>query len=260
VGGHAGEKPQLIHWEERGGEKVAVRHDGRLPWELRPIRMEVGVLSNADGSALVEYGGTRVIAAVYGPREAVPRHIALPDRAVLRCRYHMAPFSTEERKTPAPTRREVELSKVIREALESVVLTELFPRTVIDVYMEVLQSDGGTRTAAITAASLALADAGVAMRDLVAGVAVGKVDGVLVLDIDEIEDNYAEADMPVAMAPSLGRVVLLQLNGVLTREEFAKAMELARRGIMELYRLQKEALRRKYVEKQPTEATQAQAQ
>ncbi len=260
MGGHAGEKPQLIHWEERGGEKVAVRHDGRLPWELRPIRMEVGVLSNADGSALVEYGGTRVIAAVYGPREAVPRHIALPDRAVLRCRYHMAPFSTEERKTPAPTRREVELSKVIREALESVVLTELFPRTAIDVYMEVLQSDGGTRTAAITAASLALADAGVAMRDLVAGVAVGKVDGVLVLDIDEIEDNYAEADMPVAMAPSLGKVVLLQLNGVMTRDEFAKAMELARRGIMELYRLQKEALRRKYVEKQPEEAKpQAQA-
>ncbi len=251
MGGAAGEKPQLIHWEERDGEKIAVRHDGRLPWQLRPIRMEVGVLNNADGSALVEYGGTRVVAAVYGPREAVPRHIALPDRAVLRCRYHMAPFSTSERKTPAPTRREVELSKVIREALEAVVLTELFPRTTIDVYMEVLQSDGGTRTAAVTAASLALADAGVAMRDLVAGVAVGKVDGVLVLDIDEIEDNYAEADMPVAFAPSLGKVLLLQLNGVLTRDEFVKALEMARKGAEEIYRLQKEALRRKYAEAAP---------
>ncbi len=250
MGGAAGEKPQLIRWEERDGEKVAVRHDGRLPWQLRPIRMEVGVLANADGSALVEYGATRVIAAVYGPREAVPRHIALPDRAVLRCRYHMAPFSTAERKTPAPTRREVELSKVIREALEAVVLSELYPRTTIDIYMEVLQSDGGTRTAAITAASLALADAGVAMRDLVAGVAVGKVDGVLVLDIDEIEDNFAEADMPVAMAPGLGRVLLLQLNGVLSRDEFVRGLELARRGIEEIYRLQKEALRRKYVVKE----------
>ena len=84
------------------------------------------------------------------------------------------------------------------------------------------------------------------MRDLVAGVAVGKVDGVLVLDIDEIEDNYAEADMPVAIAPSLGQVVLLQLNGVLTRDEFVKGLELARRGIEEIYRMQKEALRRKY--------------
>ncbi len=248
MGGAAGEKPQLIRWEERDGQRVPVRHDGRLPDQLRPIRMEVGVLANADGSALVEYGGTRVVAAVYGPREAVPRHIALPDRAVLRCRYHMAPFSTQERKSPAPTRREVELSKVIREALEAVVLTELFPRTTIDVYMEVLQSDGGTRTAAITAASLALADAGIAMRDLVAGVAVGKVDGVIVLDIDEIEDNYADADMPVAMAPNLNQVLLLQLNGVLSRDEFAEAMALARKGIEALYRLQKEALRKKYVE------------
>ncbi len=248
MGGTGAEKPTLIRWEERNGEKVAVRIDGRLPEQLRPIRIEVGVLGNADGSALVEYGATRVLAAVYGPREAVPRHVALPDRAIIRCRYHMAPFSTEERKTPAPTRREVELSKVIREALESVVLTEMYPRTSIDVYMEVLQSDGGTRTAAITAASLALADAGIAMRDLVAGVAVGKVDGVLVLDINEVEDNYAEADMPVAMAPSLDKVLLLQLNGVLTHDEFINALELAHRGILEIYKLQKEALRKKYVE------------
>ena len=248
MGGTGAEKPTLIRWEERDSEKVAVRIDGRLPEQLRPIRIEVGVLGNADGSALVEYGATRVLAAVYGPREAVPRHVALPDRAIIRCRYHMAPFSTEERKTPAPTRREVELSKVIREALESVVLTEMYPRTSIDVYMEVLQSDGGTRTAAITAASLALADAGIAMRDLVAGVAVGKVDGVLVLDINEVEDNYAEADMPVAMAPSLDKVLLLQLNGVLTHDEFIKALELAHRGILEIYKLQKEALRKKYVE------------
>ena len=242
-----GDKPRLITWEVKDGERIAVRHDGRLPDQLRPIRMEVGVLANADGSALVEYGDTRVIAAVYGPREAIPRHIALPDRAVLRCRYHMAPFSTEERKSPAPTRREVELSKVIREALEAVVITELFPRTTIDVYMEVLQSDGGTRTAAITAASLALADAGIAMRDLVAGVAVGKVDGVVVLDIDELEDNYAEADMPIAIAPSLKRIVLLQLNGVLTREEVDKALRLAWKGVEEIYRLQKQALRSKYI-------------
>ncbi|KSW11440.1 exonuclease [Pyrodictium occultum] len=248
MAGGGGERPVLIRWEERDGQRVPVRHDGRLAEQLRSIRMEVGVLGNADGSALVEYGGTRVLAAVYGPREAHPRHMALPDRAIIRCRYHMAPFSTEERKIPAPTRREVELSKVIREALEAVVITELFPRTAIDVYMEVLQSDGGTRTAAITAASLALADAGIAMRDLVAGVAVGKVDGVLVLDIDEIEDNYAEADMPVAMAPNLDKVLLLQLNGVLTHEEFVKAMELARKGIHAIYKLQKEALRRKYAE------------
>lgn len=231
-------KPQLI--------KEGLRNDGRRPEDLRPVRMEVGVLKNADGSALVEMGRTRVIAAVYGPREIHPKHMTMPDRAIIRCRYHMAPFSTDERKSPAPSRREIELSKVIREGLESVVFTELYPRTTIDVFIEVLQADGGTRTTGITAASLALADAGIPMKDLVAGVAVGKVDGVLVLDIDQVEDEYGEADMPVAMMPSFGEITLLQLNGVLTPEEFEEALEMARKGIMQLYEMQKEALRRKY--------------
>ncbi len=227
-------------------KKDGTRLDGRKPDELRPVRMEVGVLKNADGSALVEMGKTKVIAAVYGPREIHPKHLTLPDRAILRCRYHMAPFSTTDRKSPAPSRREIELSKVIREGLESVVFTELYPRTTIDVFIEVLQADGGTRTAGITAASLALADAGIPMKDLVAGVAVGKVNGILVLDINEVEDEYGEADMPVAMMPSFGEITLLQLNGVLTPEEFEEALKLAEKGIRQLYEHQKEALRKKY--------------
>ncbi|MEM1741457.1 MAG: exosome complex exonuclease Rrp41 [Desulfurococcaceae archaeon] len=233
------EKPVLIR--ENG-----LRHDGRRPDELRPIRIEVGVLKNSDGSALVEYGGTKVIAAVYGPREAYPKYSVLPDRAIIRCRYHMAPFSTSERKSPAPTRREIELSKVIREALESVVFTELYPRTAIDVFIEVLQADGGTRTAGLTAASLALADAGIPMKDLVVGIAVGKVDGVLVLDIDEVEDNFGEADMPIGYAVGLDEIVLLQLNGVLTVDEFKEALNLAKKGAEQIYRLMKEALYKKY--------------
>ncbi len=233
------EKPKLIL--ENG-----LRTDGRKPDELRPYRMVVGILSNADGSALVEMGGTHVLAAVYGPREAHPKHIALPDRAVIRCRYHMAPFSTSDRKSPAPSRREIELSKVIREGLEPVVLTELYPRTTIDIFVEVLQADGGTRTAGITAAALALADAGIPMKDLVAGVAVGKVEGMLVLDINELEDEYGEADMPVAMMPSFKKITLLQLNGVLSPDEFEEALKLAEKGIMELYQAQREALLSKY--------------
>jgi len=234
-------KPKLIMEDGR-------RIDGRKPNELRPIRMQVGVLYNANGSALVEYGNTKVLAAVYGPREPQQRHMALPYRAIIRCRYHMAPFSTHERKSPAPSRREIELSKVIREALEPVVMTEMFPRTSIDIFIEVLNADGGTRTASVTAASLALADAGIPMRDLVAGVAVGKVDGVLVLDINEAEDMYGEADMPVAVAPSLGLITLLQLNGVLTPDEFKKALDMALDGINRIYQMQKETLKKKYLE------------
>lgn len=225
-----------------------LRIDGRKPDELRPIRMEVGVLRKADGSALVEFGKTKVIAAVYGPREPHPKHLALPNRAVIRVRYHMAPFSTHERKNPAPSRREIELSKVIREGLEPAIISESFPRASIDVFIEVLNANGGTRTAGITAASLALADAGIPMKDLVAGVAVGKVDGVIVLDVNEVEDMYGTADMPVAAMPSIGVITLLQLNGVLTREEFNKALELAWKGINEIYKMQKEVLKKKYLE------------
>ena len=235
------EKPKLLRDDGR-------RLDGRAYAELRPIRMKVGILNNANGSALVEYGKTKVLAAVYGPREPQQKHLAIPYRAILRCRYHMAPFSTHERKSPAPSRREVELSKVIREALEPVVMTEAFPRTSIDIFIEVLNADGGTRTASVTAASLALADAGIPMKDLVAGVAVGKIEGVLVLDIDEVEDMYGEADMPVAAAPSLGIITLLQLNGVLTYDEFKKALDLALKGIRQIYEMQKEVLKKRYLE------------
>lgn len=233
------EKPKLI---DENGRRI----DGRLPDELRPIRMEVGVLKNADGSAYVEYGNTKVIVAVYGPREIHPKHLTLPDRAIIRCRYHMTSFSTTERKSPAPTRREIELSKVIREALEGVIFTELYPRTSIDIFIEVLQADGGTRTAGITAASLALADAGIPMKDLVAGVAVGKVDGVLVLDINEVEDEYSEVDLPVAMMPSFKEITLLQMNGVLTEDEFWEALKLAEKGIMKIYEVQRETLMSRY--------------
>ena len=225
-----------------------LRLDGRKPDELRPMRMEVGVLKNADGSAIVEVGNTKILAAVYGPREMHPRHLALPNRAVLRVRYHMTPFSTDERKNPAPSRREIELSKVIREALESQILVEQFPRTSIDVFMEVLQADAGTRLASLMAASLAVVDAGIPVRDLIAAVAVGKADGVIVLDLNEPEDMWGEADMPVAMMPSIGQINLLQLNGNMTPEEFRQGMELAMKGINIIYNLEKETLKNKYAE------------
>lgn len=223
------------------------RIDGRKPDEIRPVKITIGILKNANGSALVEYGKTKVIAAVYGPREALPRHISMPDRAVLRVRYHMAPFSTDERKSPAPTRREIELSKVIREALESVIFTEMFPRTGIDIFIEVLQADGGTRTAGLTAASLALADAGIPMKDLAIGIAIGKINGILVVDINELEDSYGEADLPIGILPNLGEIVLFQLNGVLTKEEITKALDMAYKAAEHVYKIAKDALHNKYM-------------
>jgi len=230
-------------------EKLIVdgkRLDGRSPDELRPLKIEAGVLKRADGSAYVEMGKNKVLAAVYGPRELHPRHLQQPDTAILRCRYNMAPFSVDERKRPGPDRRSVEISKVIREAFEPVVFTKLYPRSGIDVFIEVLQADAGTRTAGINAAAVALADAGVPMRDLVSAVAVGKVDDTIVLDLMKDEDNYGATDMPIAMLPRKKVITLLQMDGHFTPEEFERAIELAMKGCEQIYEVQKQALKAKY--------------
>jgi len=223
------------------------RLDGRKLDQLRQIKLEVGILDKANGSACVEQGRNRILVAVYGPREAHPKHIALPDRAVVRCRYHMAPFSTEERKSPAPSRREMELSKVIREALEPAILSEYYPRTTIDIFIEVLQSDGGTRCAAITGASLALADAGIPMKSLVSACAVGKIEGQIALDLSDLEDKYGEADMPVAFMPSFNAITLVQMDGSFTLEEFSKALDIAAESCKQIHEMQKTALKGKYL-------------
>ncbi len=222
------------------------RLDGRAPDELRPIKIEAGVLERADGSCYLEWGGNKVLAACYGPREIHPKHEARSDRAALRTYYRMAPFSVNDRKRPGPDRRSVELSKVIRNTLESVVFLHLFPMTAIDVYIEVLQAQAGTRCAGITAASVAIADAGIPMKELIPSCASGKIDGKVVVDLFDTEDNYGEADVPVAIIPRTGEIALLQMDGNLTQEEFEEALNLAIKGCKDVYEKQKEALMKRY--------------
>ncbi len=222
------------------------RIDGRKFDELRQIKIEAGVLKRADGSAYVEWGGNKALAAVYGPREARPRHTQNPTRAIVKCRYNMAAFSVSDRKRQGPDRRSVEISKIMSEALEHVVFTEQFPRASIDVYIEVLQADAGTRCTGLTAASVALADAGIPMRDFVSACAVGKVDGQIVLDLGKEEDNLGDADLPIAIMPRTKEILLLQMDGHLTMEEFNKAVDMGMNACMEIYEIQKEAMRKKY--------------
>jgi exosome complex component RRP41 len=226
--------------------KKGIRLDGRKAGELRNIKIEAGVLENADGSAYVEIGKNKVRAAVYGPRECHPRHLQNPTKAIIQCKYNMMAFSVSDRKRPGPDRRSVEISKIIAEALESVVLTELYPRASIDVYIEILQANAGTRCAGLTAASVALADAGIPMRDIIPAVAVGKADGKVLLDLNKEEDNFGQADVPLAIIPKTNEIVLLQMDGNMTRDEFDKATKMGVAACHEIYELQKDALKRRY--------------
>lgn len=223
-----------------------VRLDGRKFDELRPIKIECGVLPNANGSSYLEQGRNKILVGVFGPREMFPKHLADLHKAVLKCRYHMAPFSTDPRRSPAPSRRDTELSMVIRNALEPAIFLERYPRASIDVFAEILQADGSTRCACTIAASVALVDAGIPMRDLVVACSAGKVDGEIVLDLDDTEDKEGTADLPVAYMPKLGKVTLLQMDGILSPEEFDSALQLAIEGNKKIYEFQREALKMKY--------------
>jgi len=222
------------------------RLSGRAADELRKISIEVGIIKNADGSAIIEFGKNKIIAAVFGPKEVHPKHMMRNDQAIIKCRYHMMPFSTDTRKNPSLSRREIEISKVIREAIQPAIIMEDYPRTAIEVYVEILQSDGGSRCAAINAASVALADAGINMRDLITACAAGKADGKIILDVDDVEDKTGEADMPIAILPNLDTITLFQLDGCLSEEEFKQALDMATNGCKKLYEIQRNALMNKY--------------
>ena len=232
--------------KRKSRKKTKDRFDGRKVDELRPLKIVSGVLPNADGSAYIEMGRNKILVGVFGPREMHPKRLSQPDRAVLRCRYHMAPFSVDPRRSPAPSRRDTEIGMVMKFALEPAIFLERYPRAAIDVYAEILEADGGTRTACINAATVALVDAGIPMRDLVSSCAAGKMKDQIVLDLGDYEDKEGEADVPIAYMPKLEEITLLQMDGMLTTDEFESSVALAIDGCKKVAEVQREALKAKY--------------
>ncbi|EQD44344.1 exosome complex exonuclease 1, partial [mine drainage metagenome] len=227
--------------------KDGKRLDGRAFDELRPLSIEAGILKNASGSAYLKWGNNRVLAAVYGPKEATPKHFSDPSKAIVKCRYAMAPFSSlEDHGRSGPNRRSTEISKVAREAFENVILLNEYPGGEIDIFMEILQSDGGTRAAGITAASVALANAGIHMKDMIYAVSAGRIGEHIVLDVNMLEDNYSDADMPMAISPRNDGILLLQMDGGLTKQQHREAVDMVLRAGKIIQAEQRAALQRCY--------------
>ncbi len=225
------------------------RFDGRSWNETRPMEAKVGVVKRADGSAMFKIGKTVAIAAVYGPRALHPTFMRDPQKGILRCNYNMMSFSgSGERVRPGPSRRSKEISLVTANALLPVLDLSPYPNTVVDVFVELIQTDAGTRCAGITAAAMALADAGLMMKDLVAAVSVGKVGDKLVVDLNKEEEDFEEGatDIPVAVMPKKGEITLLQLDGNVSKEDLKKVISMAREATLKIYEVQKNALKAKY--------------
>ena len=228
------------------------RPDGRALDEMRPMTARSGEIGRANGSGYFAMGDTVAIAGVYGPREMHPKHMQDPVRAYLKYIYAMAPFATQERVKPGPSRRSQEISEVSRQAFNSVVFLEEFPKSGIEVYVEILQANASTRCAGINAAAIALADAGIPMSDLVASCAAGKVDGHIVLDVAGEEDTEGDVDLPIAYIPRRDEVALLQMDGLMTLDEFKRALELAKQGCIKIHEQQIRALKERYPQVAPT--------
>ncbi len=227
------------------------RVDGRAFNEIRPMEAKVGVVKNAVGSAMFRIGKTVAIAAVYGPRELHPRFMQDPARGRLRCNYNMMAFSgSGDRVRPGPSRRSKEIGLVTEKSLMPVLDLTEFPKAVVDVYIELVQTDAGTRCAGICAASMALADAGLKMKDLVCAVSGGIVGTTPVVDLDYNEESHelGAVDIPVAVMPRTGEITLLQMDGEASKENVLKAISMAKEGCKQIYELQRAALRAKYEE------------
>ena len=232
-----------------------VRPDGRAYGQLRPIRIKVGVAKFAEGSAYIEYGDTQVLCTA-SLEERVPRHLEGKDQGWVTAEYAMLPRATPERNqresmAGRPGGRTFEIQRLVGRSLRAAVDLKLMGSRSVYVDCDVLQADGGTRTAAITGGWVALAHAlrhlsPAPVRRHVAAISAGIVKGERLLDLAYAEDSQADADMNV-VATDGGSLVEVQGTAeglAFTKADLDALLEMALGGINKLVEAQKEAIRK----------------
>jgi ribonuclease PH len=240
-------------------EVFVKRSDGRESGALRPVKIRRNYMKHAEGSVLIEIGDTKVICSA-SVEERVPPFLRNTGKGWVTAEYSMLPRSTHNRTprdslTGRGSGRVFEIQRLIGRSLRSVTDLSGFGERTIWIDCDVIQADGGTRTASITGAYVALADAfrkmvrdglieRVPIRDSAAAISVGKVEGRVLLDLNYEEDSRAEVDMNVVMTGN-GKFVEIQgtgEEGVFTKKEMDELTRMAQRGIKKLTRIQKKAL------------------
>lgn len=221
------------------------RIDGRKSNELRRIQCRLGVFSQADGSAYLEQGNTKVLAAVYGPHEIRgSKSKALHDKVLVNCQYSMATFSTGERKRrPRGDRKSKEMTMHLQQTFDAAILTSLYPRSQIDIFVEVLQSDGGNYCASVNAATLALIDAGIPLRDYVCACSASFVNDKPIVDISYLEESSGGAELIVATLPKSEQIVFLEMNARLHEDNLSPVLDMAVKGCKDIHSVLDQAVR-----------------
>lgn len=224
--------------------EAGLRVDGRKVDELRKINCKLGVFEQADGSAYLEMGQTNVLAAVFGPHE-VSRHggkmknASLHDRAYINCQYSQATFSTIERKRkPRSDIRSLELTNNMREIFDNVILTSLFPNSQIDIFLEVLQSDGSNMSACINAATLALIHAGIPLKDFVVSCSATLIDDNTLVDVSHFEESISSLPVfTLSMLPKSKQIVSMESTGRVPLDLIEKIIDSAVSGCEEIHQI-----------------------
>jgi len=231
------------------------RPDGRKPDQLRRIKVTKNYLKHAEGSCLIEFGETKVICSA-SVEEGVPPFLKGSGKGWVTAEYGMLPRSCNTRiRREKSSGRTEEIQRLIGRSLRSIVDMQKLGERTIKIDCDVLQGDGGTRTASITGGFIALADAilwmkkksmfeGLPLKDYVAAISVGVFNGKPVLDLDYAEDSKAEVDMNVVMVGA-GEFVEVQgtgEGGTFSKSQADTLFKLAHKGIEELFKIQKKSL------------------
>ncbi|KAM4029641.1 exosome complex component RRP41-like [Anomaloglossus baeobatrachus] len=213
------------------------RVDGRKAGELRKIQARMGVFAQADGSAYIEQGNTKALAVVYGPHEIRgSRAKTLHDRAVVNCQYSMATFSTGERKRrPHGDRTSTEMSLHLKQTFEAAILTQLYPRSQIDIYVQILQADGGNYCTCVNAATLAVIDAGIPMRDYVCASSAGFIEDTPLSDLSYVEESAGGPHLSLALLPKSEQIALMEMNSRLHEDHLERVMDAASKACKDVY-------------------------
>eukprot|EP00277_Geminigera_cryophila_P030209 CAMPEP_0173056854 /NCGR_PEP_ID=MMETSP1102-20130122/386_1 /TAXON_ID=49646 /ORGANISM="Geminigera sp., Strain Caron Lab Isolate" /LENGTH=247 /DNA_ID=CAMNT_0013922245 /DNA_START=1 /DNA_END=744 /DNA_ORIENTATION=- len=215
-----------------------LRLDGRRPHELRKLSAKLGVVSRATGSAILDHGHTKIVASVYGPRECSSRAKEEHDRSIVNCDVFMAPFAqANRRKRTRGDRVGSEVAALIRQTFEAVLFTSVYPRSQIDITVEVLHADGPVRASAINCVTLAMIDAGLPLRDFVTACDVGYIDGHVLVDLNDLESSARGAELCVALMPNVQEVSSTHLEPKLPLDALPMVMESAMEASKEVYKL-----------------------
>ncbi|XP_077209674.1 exosome complex component RRP41 [Paroedura picta] len=221
------------------------RLDGRRAGELRQLRARMGVFAQADGSAYLEQGNTKALAVVYGPHEVRgSRGKAPAAQALVNCQYSMATFSTGERKRrPHGDRASGEMSLHLKQTFEAAVLTQLYPRSQIDIYVQILQADGGNYCASVNAATLAIIDAGIPLRDYVCACSAGFLEDTPLADLNHAEEAAGGPQLALALLPQAGQIALLEMSARLHADHLERILDAASRACRALHALLDQVVR-----------------